>query len=294
MPDGREKAAYYRRRAAELRAIAASLAEAQYRETLLQIARDHDDFAEIRERLARDDPPGEPQSTVTLMDGIRGRRSLRDYVRKPVSRDVLQSLVDAAIQAPSAMNEQPWLFTIIANPKLLDRIAANAKRFMAESIGTDASSHTGAMLHADGFHIFYHAPALIVISAPSNGQWSTEDCALAAQNLMLAAHAKGLSSCWIGFAQSWLGTPDGKRTIGLPDNHTPVAPIIIGHPESIPPAVPRSAPQDPLAGITAYRSNRRTDADRQRRLRWDIPILVTVHFAKILMIPKMQRIFHPL
>ncbi len=62
MPDGREKAAYYRRRALELRAIAASLSEDHYRETLLQIARDFDDLAEIRERLTRDDPPPAEES----------------------------------------------------------------------------------------------------------------------------------------------------------------------------------------------------------------------------------------
>lgn len=184
-----------------------------------------------------------PQSAVSLIDCVRGRRSVRDYAAAPVTRDDLLSLVEAAIQAPSAMNEQPWLFTIVTNPKLLDRIAAAGKRFMAEFVNTGIHSHAGAMLHAADFHIFYHAPALIVISAPSNGRWSVENCALAAQNLMLTAHAKGLGSCWIGFAQSWLGTPDGKRAIGLSDSHTPIAPIIIGHPESIPPAVPRNAPK---------------------------------------------------
>lgn len=62
MPDGWEKAAYYHRRAKELRAIPASITEDHYRETLLQIARNFDDLAEIRERLARDDPPAEAQT----------------------------------------------------------------------------------------------------------------------------------------------------------------------------------------------------------------------------------------
>ncbi len=192
-----------------------------------------------------DMPLGRPasQSAISLMDCISGRRSVRDYAVTPVQRDVLLSLVDAATQAPSAMNEQPWVFTIVTNRKLLDRIAASAKRFMAESVSMGVQSHAGAMLHAEDFHIFYHAPALIVISAPTQGSWSTEDCALAAQNLMLAAHAAGLGSCWIGFAQSWLGTPNGKRAIGLPDTLTPVAPVIIGYPKSIPPAVPRNAPK---------------------------------------------------
>jgi nitroreductase len=114
---------------------------------------------------------------------------------------------------------------------------------MATSASADVHSHAGAMLHAEDFHIFYHAPALIVISAPAQGPWSTEDCALAPQNLMLSAWAVGLGSRWIGFAQGWRGTPAGKHAIGLPDTHTPVAPIIIGHPKFIPPAVPRNAPK---------------------------------------------------
>ena len=93
------------------------------------------------------------------------------------------------------------------------------------------------------FQIFYRAPALIVISAVERGPWIVEDCALAAENLMLAAHATGLGTCWVGFAQSYLGTPAGKVTIGLPDAAVPVAPIIVGHPSGVSPAVPRRPPE---------------------------------------------------
>ncbi len=69
-----------------------------------------------------------------------------------------------------------------------------------------------------------------------------EDCALAAENLMLGAYAKGLGTCWIGFSQGWLGTEDGKRALGLPAEITPVAPIILGHPRHAPAPVPRKTP----------------------------------------------------
>jgi nitroreductase len=59
---------------------------------------------------------------------------------------------------------------------------------------------------------------------------------------MLAARAAGLGTCWIGFAQTWLGTPEGKATLNLPANHVPVAPIIVGHPKSVAPPVPRKEP----------------------------------------------------
>jgi nitroreductase len=56
---------------------------------------------------------------------------------------------------------------------------------------------------------------------------------------MLAARAAGLGTCWIGFAQGWLGTPEGKAILKLPETDIPVAPIIVGHPKSVPLAVSR-------------------------------------------------------
>jgi nitroreductase len=60
---------------------------------------------------------------------------------------------------------------------------------------------------------------------------------------MLTARAAGLGTCWIGFAQAWLGTPEGQMALGLPANYVPVAPIIVGHPKSAPPPVPRREPE---------------------------------------------------
>ena len=91
------------------------------------------------------------------------------------------------------------------------------------------------------FQIFYHAPALILISA-RDVDWACEDSALAAENLMLAACAEGLGTCWIGFAQRWLETEEGKRAVGLPDGYLPVAPIIVGNPREIAASVPRKPP----------------------------------------------------
>jgi len=179
---------------------------------------------------------------MPLHVALYGRRSIREFTAQQVNRDTLQSLVDAAIQAPSAMNEQPWRFTIVTDRARLDRIAHSAKSFMRMIIAADPdSAPASALLHNEDFKIFYNAPALIVISAPAQKHWTTENCALAAQNLMLAAHAEGLGSCWIGFAQSWLGTPEGKRALELPEEFTPVAPIIVGYPKSRVPAIPRSA-----------------------------------------------------
>jgi nitroreductase len=72
---------------------------------------------------------------------------------------------------------------------------------------------------------------LIVISGRSQKPWVVEDCALAAQNLMLAAYSLGLGTCWIGLSQSYLNTAHGKTALGLPEAWVPVAPIIVGYPK---------------------------------------------------------------
>ena len=104
-------------------------------------------------------------------------------------------------------------------------------------------SHHFQEMNDPNFDIFYGAPALIVISTATQIPWAIEDSALAAENLMLAARGMGLGTCWIGFAQAWLGTPEGKAALKLPTSYFPVAPIIVGHPKSVPLPVPRKEPE---------------------------------------------------
>jgi nitroreductase len=181
---------------------------------------------------------------MDIHEAIRGRRAVRDYTAEAVDEQVLLSLIDAAVQAPSAVNQQPWTFTVVRDPAVLDRISQAAKAHMLASLADGPhSGHFQAVLSDPGFQIFYHAPALILISGSAPGAWIVEDCALAAENLMLAAHAAGLGSCWIGFAQAYLASAEGKALLGLPADWVPAAPIIVGHPKSAPPPVPRNPPQ---------------------------------------------------
>jgi nitroreductase len=178
------------------------------------------------------------------MNAIESRRSVRAYTPAPVEREVLGQLVHAATLAPSAMNEQLWVFSIVTDRQLLSQISRNAKALLLiESAQGSSIDHLREMLSDPKFEIFYGAPALIVISAPRHSQWAVEDCALAAENLMLAARAYGLGSCWIGFAQAWLGTPEGHSALQLDETLLPVAPIIVGHPKGETPSVPRRKPR---------------------------------------------------
>lgn len=181
---------------------------------------------------------------MNIHEAIFGRRSTREYTTEAVDQAVIDRLINAAVQAPSAVNQQPWTFTVLRDQVLLDRISRESKDYMLATLpaGTQ-SGHFLSLLNDEHFQIFYHAPVLILISGRAPGQWVVEDCALAAQNLMLAAYAEGLGSCWIGFAQGFLNTPQGKHALSLPAEWTPVAPIIVGHPKSVPAPVVHKTPE---------------------------------------------------
>ena len=181
---------------------------------------------------------------MDLTEAIFGRRSTRDYTAEAVDEPTIRRLIDAAIHAPNAVNEQPWTFTVVRDQDLLDRVSQDAKSHLLATLPAGLESDRyRTMLSDPSFQIFYHAPALILISGISQSPWVVEDCALAADNLMLAAYGLGLGTCWIGFAQSFLNTPEGKTALGLPATWMPVAPIIVGHPKTVPAPVPRKEPQ---------------------------------------------------
>jgi nitroreductase len=181
---------------------------------------------------------------MDLAQAIAGRRSVREYTDEPVDAELIGYLVEAAIHAPNAVNDQPWTFTVVRNQSALDRVSAGAKAHLLATM-TDGrhSDRFHALLIDPTFQIFYHAPTLVLISGKAQGQWIIEDCALAAENLMLAAYAAGLGSCWIGFAQDYLNAPEGKAILGLPAEWIVVAPIILGYPKRIAATPPRNPPE---------------------------------------------------
>lgn len=177
---------------------------------------------------------------MDLKEAIYSRRATREFTAEPVDEHTLQALVEAAVQAPSAVNAQPWSFCVVRDKTLLGRLSRDAKAHMARTTPVGLlSHHFDRILNDPNFDIFYQAPVLIVISSVAELPWAIEDCALAAENLMLSARAAGLGTCWIGFAQGYLGTAEGKAALKLPPAYRPVAPIIVGHPKSLPPPVPR-------------------------------------------------------
>jgi nitroreductase len=177
---------------------------------------------------------------MDVIEAIYHRRAVRSFTAAPVTTKTLRALTEAAIQA---MNLQPWRFAVAHRRETLRRIAAAARDHLLTLMrrGSPLLRFRG-MLEDPACDIFHGAPALVVVCATSPERQAAEDCALAAQNLMLAAHARALGTCCIGLARPWLNQPDGKRLFGIPAECVPVIPIIIGEPSGVPPAPGRHVP----------------------------------------------------
>jgi nitroreductase len=166
---------------------------------------------------------------MDVIEAIYKRRAARDYIDKEVDRAADTYLVHAAIQAPSALNEQPWAFGVIQSRPLLKQYSDRAKAALLEQLEKESALHAHRdMLASPDFNIFYNAGTLIVIYAKPSALHPAEDCCLAAQNLMLVAYGLGLGSCPIGFARPWLDLPDVKRELGVPATYTAVFPVVVG------------------------------------------------------------------
>ena len=178
---------------------------------------------------------------ITVIEAIYSRRSVRDFTDEIVDSELLTTLFNAAVQAPSAMHEEPCVFSVIQDPSLLHRISQDAKQLIA-SKKLDKSSflnHALKIVKNPEFEIFYNSNTLVLICSKFPGPFVQADCWLAAQNLMLAAYSHGLGSCVIGFAVEILNTNLWKQELSISEEVEIIAPIILGKPNHIGPQVAR-------------------------------------------------------
>jgi nitroreductase len=192
----------------------------------------------------------ERASRQDVLGAIYARRAVRAYSAEQPPDNVIRELLDAAVQAPTAMHLEPWAFVVIQDKALLQRYSDRAKAMLLETsvaIGWGSASRSRhdhpALLADPAFNIFYDAGTLIVVCRRQGGAFAEADCWLAAENLMLAAAARGLGSCCVGLAVGVLNAADVKRELRIPGDGAAVAPIIVGTPRQTVPAVSRKAPQ---------------------------------------------------
>lgn len=181
---------------------------------------------------------------MELMEAIRARRSFRAYKTDPVSRETIELLLQAAVLAPSGMNQQPWAFGVVTDQTLLKSYSDRVKKMLLGKM-TEwpwLERYRDLFTNPD-YSVFYNAPALVVIYGLIQSPIAQTDCTLAAENLMLAAADVGLGTCWIGFATELLSSQEVKGSLGVPSEYSVVAPIIVGYPDGPPPDREKNPPE---------------------------------------------------
>jgi nitroreductase len=171
----------------------------------------------------------------TVLDCIRARRSTRSFLDRPVEDDLVETLLDAAIWAPSGSNNQSWLFTAVANRQTLLEINELVKQGFQTYVPDDdyRGKHLAKTVsQKEGYSFYYNAPVLIIASNKPNYENAMADCALGLENVFLAAQSLGLGSCYVNQLH-WLRGDGPLREylsgLGIPKEHTICSAAAIGY-----------------------------------------------------------------
>lgn len=170
-----------------------------------------------------------------VLEAIFNRRSIRAYRAQQITDEQLQTLLDAALASPSAMDIQPWHFTVVQDPGILGAVS----RASIEEQKKTADAQTLQKLNAPDADIYFHAPTVFFISCDPSSVWSYLDCGIAAQNIALAAQGLGLGSVILGSPNEAFAGPRAeelKKLLRLPQGHEVVLAVGVGIPQESPEA----------------------------------------------------------
>jgi len=173
------------------------------------------------------------------IDNILNRKSIRAYTDQPVSKSDLDLILQCGVRAATAMNRQPWHFTVIENREFLNRISAKNKEIFTAS----ADEHRRKMAAGSKFDSFWGTPMCIVVSGANNEPNTIADCANAVENMAIAATSLELGSCYLASFKVSLIQPGGeslRAELGIPDGYIPHYALSIGHPAEDPQLKPRN------------------------------------------------------
>jgi len=190
-----------------------------------------------------------------VIDNINKRRSIRAYESKPIPRDVINTIIEAGNQAPSTMGMvkantginiselelllrfQPWRFVVVEDSefkqKLVETVFPIWKKFIESIKETDPELYANVMMLYEAMPepkdlVYYSAPVIIFVIGPISNAVS---CALACENIMLAATSLGLGSCYVGFGAMVKGNIEVVQALELSDGERIYGPILLGYPK---------------------------------------------------------------
>ncbi len=169
----------------------------------------------------------------SVIENIKTRRSVREYSDEDVSDEDIERIIDAGIHAPSGFDSQPWFFVVVKNREMMKRMSDHCKPRLLAQLGDVTDDTVAAFkkeLAKEEFSIFYDAPVLIIVLGNNAGITTDYDCALCAENMMLAAHSMGIGSCWIGTGCFIQDNPEMLEELGITPDFRVIAPIVFGYP----------------------------------------------------------------
>jgi len=166
---------------------------------------------------------------MSVLDVIKSRRSIRTFQNKPVSKEDVIEILDAARLAPSGFNRQPWKFIYAQNPRVLRMIKNCSPGFYGDAsaaiiLGIEEKRDAFERERAKAFHRQSYSDIVGIM-----------DVGFAAENILLAAHSLGLGACAIAsFNENGL-----RGVLNAPENWRPLLVVSLGHPSEAPKMPPK-------------------------------------------------------
>jgi nitroreductase len=177
-----------------------------------------------------------------VFEAIRNRRSVRAYEQKPVPEEFVNKLIEAGNQAPytSMTTSQPWRFIVVKNAEFKQKLFQTAMPFWKKTIDPLKETRPDLYKMATKLYnamdepkdvIYYNAPVILFVVGPADNPLS---CALACENIMIAAQSLGLGSCYVGFGGMVKNNTEVVQALELKDNEAIYGPILLGYPKISP------------------------------------------------------------
>lgn len=173
------------------------------------------------------------------MQTILHRRAIRRFGPRQIDEELLQQILQAGLYAPSAGGKQGVIFAVCQDKEVNERLGkikrANSNPHMATAKNYVSREQTSIADDPKLINAFYDAPTVITMFAPKNFLFSADDCAVAAENMMLAADSLGIGSCYIG--QGWTAFADSYgqeilRKWEIRTDYYAVMQLLLGYPKA--------------------------------------------------------------
>lgn len=171
-----------------------------------------------------------------IFETIMHRRSIRRFEPKQIEETALQQILQAGLYAPCAGGRQGVIFAVCQDKEVNERLGkikrANSNPRMATATSFVSREQPSIADDPKLTNAFYDAPTVITLFAPKNFLFSVDDCAVAAENMMLAADALGIGSCYIGQGWPAFAAPYGQEILrqwNIPADHYAVMQLLLGY-----------------------------------------------------------------